>query len=59
MGQLLSEAHKGFFSIETVELFAELKNCLSNPKLNEDVSKKILTFCLNVKKDFCWFTMES
>ncbi len=39
IGQLLVEAEKNCFGAETVQLLAEIKSCLNNSKLTEDVSK--------------------
>ena len=42
MGQLLAETGKSFFSSESVELLAEIKNCLINPKLTEEMFTGVL-----------------
>ena len=57
MGQLLSETNKSFLSSETIELFAELKNCLNDPKLTEEVIVEF-SIILNTK-DVYWIIVEN
>jgi len=49
MGQLLAETNKNFFSNDSIELLAEIKNCLNNSKLTEDVI--FFSVCILKSKD--------
>ena len=57
MGQLLSETNRSFLSSESIELFAELKNCLNDQKLTEEVIVEF-TVLFNIK-DVYWIIVEN